>query len=108
MRLSVPIASPLRATCLFFALAAPSSLIAGSWNRISTPNFDLYTSQRSSRGKDLLRSLENARSCRTVFPGQPLPQAKPVRVIAFRSESEFASYRLPGHASAYYLHAADE
>jgi hypothetical protein len=43
-----------------------------------------------------------------VFPGQPMPQSKPIRVIAFRSQSEFAPYRLPGHASAYYLHAAGE
>jgi hypothetical protein len=108
MKFCSPITRLLRSAFVVFALSTNTLHSAVPWIRLSTANFDIYTSRKVSQAKDLLRSLEDARSCRTVFPGQPTSQLKPIRVIAFRSESEFAPYRLPGHASAYYLHAAGE
>jgi tetratricopeptide (TPR) repeat protein len=87
--------------CAILALCAQG---AGSdaWLKITSANFELYTTGSERSARDLIRHFEQVRSFFTQAFGNGLAGAKPARIIAFRGEKEFAPYRPNEFASAFY------
>ncbi|MGC2657226.1 MAG: hypothetical protein WA324_04555 [Bryobacteraceae bacterium] len=76
---------------------------ADTWIRVATPNFEMYTTNSE---KDAVRALQVFEQVRYFFvassPSKPAASL-PVRIIAFRSEHEYAPYRMNAGAFAYYV-----
>jgi tetratricopeptide (TPR) repeat protein len=85
------------------ALLAMPALAADHWVRLTTPDFELYTSAGEKQGKDALRHFEKVREfflqASPVRGGSDIP----LRIFQFDSEAQFAPYRPNEHTSAYYL-----
>lgn len=97
-----------RQICLVIALAlalGPAGA-AEPWLRLRSAHFELITDAGERNGPGLLLHLEKLRG---LFIAQlTIPENSPgpaVRIIGFRSASEFAAYRLIEHTDAYYLSA---
>jgi tetratricopeptide (TPR) repeat protein len=72
------------------------------WLRISSPNFELFTTAGERSGRDLIRHFEQVRSFFTQAFGSRLAAAKPARIVTFRSEKEYKPYRPSEFATAFY------
>lgn len=72
------------------------------WISLTTPHFEMYTTNGASSGTRALQVFERVRAF--FLEASPSKQAPdmPVRIIAFRSEKEFAPYRPNGGVAAYY------
>lgn len=84
--------------------AAVSAAAANSdpWLKITSANFELYTTGGERSGRDLVRHFEQVRSFFLQAFGNNLPDAKPACIIAFRNEKEFEPYRPTEFASAFF------
>jgi tetratricopeptide (TPR) repeat protein len=72
------------------------------WISLTTPYFEMYTTNGASSGTRTLQVFERVRAFfLEASPTKQVPDT-PVRIIAFHSEKEFAPYRPNGGASAYY------
>jgi tetratricopeptide (TPR) repeat protein len=93
---------PARLAAILFvaALCAPA---AGHdpWVRITSANFELFTTARERAGRDLARHFEQVRSFFLEAFGSALPGAKPIRIVAFRNEKEYQPYRPSEFATAF-------
>jgi len=86
-------------------IAAALSLPAANhdpWLRLTSANFELYTTAGERAGRDLIRHFEQVRSFFMQAFGGGLPEAKPVRVIVFRNEKEYDPYRPNEFSSAFF------
>jgi tetratricopeptide (TPR) repeat protein len=87
----------------FMLIAIRPARSAESWIKVTTPNFEMYTTNDE---KDAARALQVFEQVRYFFmessPSKPV-SASPVRIVAFRSEREYAPYRLNAGAFAYYV-----
>ncbi|HUI58190.1 MAG TPA: hypothetical protein VLY04_24615 [Bryobacteraceae bacterium] len=72
------------------------------WLRIQSANFELFTTAGEHSGRDLVRHFEQVRSFFQQVFGAKIVSEKPVRIIVFHSEKEFAPYRPNEAASAFY------
>jgi len=72
------------------------------WIRVASTNFELYTTAGERAGRDLAKQFEQARSFFVQAFGSVLPNAKPVRIIAFRNEKEYEAYRPNEFATAFF------
>jgi tetratricopeptide (TPR) repeat protein len=72
------------------------------WVKITSANFELYTTAGDRAGRDLARHFEQVRSFFMQAFGTGLPNTKPVRIIAFRNEKEYEPYRPSEFASAFF------
>src|SRR6266498_3685255 len=94
----------LRAAIVLYALAAARA--EDAWFELRTPHFELITNASDRYTPGLLFHLEQLRrlfltqSRAAEDAGQP-----PVRILAFRTEAEYARYRLDDAADAYYFGA---
>ena len=74
------------------------------WIKLTTSHFEMYTTNDERSATAALQVFEQARS---FFSEASIVPARltegPVRIIAFRSEDEYARYRLNPGAFAYYL-----
>ena len=75
------------------------------WFELRTPHFELITNAAERYSPGLLFHLEQLRRLFLTQAGAADDTAHPVRVIAFRSESEYARYRIDDAADAYYVGA---
>jgi hypothetical protein len=89
---------------IFITLLTSHLFAAESWVRLTTPNFDLYSSLDKKQAVIVLKQLEDARRALAPLYAEAAVAA-PVRVIAFRSESEYSGYRSNEASAAYYLRA---
>jgi tetratricopeptide (TPR) repeat protein len=94
---------------LVLALASPDLKAAEHWICLTTPHFQMYTTNNEKQATAALKVFEQVRY---FFLQSSLSKSAPdaqVRIIAFRSEKEFNPYRLNEGAVAYYLrgHTAD-
>lgn len=94
-----------RILAALFASVVFSSSMSGAehWIRVSTPDFEMYTTNGEKQATGALKVFEQVRyfflqNSRT----KSVPQT-PVRIIAFHSEKEYKPYRLNEGAFAYYL-----
>src|SRR5689334_12444968 len=94
---------PARSAAILFvaALCAPA---AGHdpWVKITSANFELFTTAGERAGRDLARHFEQVRSFFLEAFGSALPGAKPIRIIAFRNEKEYQPYRPSEFATAFF------
>jgi len=90
---------------LLTALVGQSLLASNSWIRLTTKNFELYSTLDKKQAALLLQRLDRARQGleQLSFGAQANPV--PVRVFAFRSRTEYAPFRSDKAATAYYLHS---
>jgi tetratricopeptide (TPR) repeat protein len=85
-----------------------STLIPGlfcapeEWIKIETPHFELYTTAGEKKGREAILYFEQVRSF--FLQASPSKRAAefPVRIVAFRSESQYKPYRMNGNAIAFY------
>src|SRR6516162_759334 len=89
---------------VFACLLLPACLSAAQdpWLKITSANFELYTTAGERTGRDLIKHFEQVRSFFTQAFGAHLASARPARIIAFRNEKEYLPYRPSEFASAFY------
>jgi len=93
----------MRIAAMFLFACALPALGAEQWIRLTTPHFELYTTEGEKRGRETILYFETIRS----FFTQAAPSGNgitdfPVRIIAFKSEKQYQPYRPNGAAFAYY------
>lgn len=87
-----------------FALQAANQ---DPWLRITSANFELFTTAGERSGRDLIKHFEQVRSFFIQAFGARLALGKPARIIAFRSEKEYRPYRPNEFATAFYQPGAE-
>lgn len=90
------------------ALAANQLLASESWVRLTTPNFDLYSSLNKKQASFILNQLEDARTALEALHIGTAAAGSPVRVIAFGSGREYTRFRSNDASAAYYLTAGGQ
>src|ERR1035438_10694501 len=91
-----------RAILLIAAAITAAGAQPDPWLKITSVNFELYTTGSERSGRDLIRHFEQVRSFFVQAFGDHLPDAKPACIIAFRNEKEFDQYRPTEFASAFF------
>src|SRR5271169_2202851 len=93
----------------FSALIFLNSLTAADphWIRITSPNFEIYTTTGERTARNTIRYFEQVRSFFAQIMPHKLDQAPRVRIVAFNSSQEFEPYRVKEWATAYYHATAD-
>ena len=66
-------------------------------------NFELYTTAGEKTGREALRAFEEIRSAFRDVLGVKLPDNRPVTIVAFRDEKEYAPYQAHAGVVAYYM-----
>jgi tetratricopeptide (TPR) repeat protein len=86
------------------SLAAAVTAAAGQdpWIKITSANFQLYTTAGEFNGRDLVRHFEQVRGFFVQEFGDHLTDAKPTCIVAFRNGKEYEPYRPSEAASAFF------
>jgi hypothetical protein len=72
------------------------------WISLTTAHFEMYTTNSAKQGTDALKIFEQVRSFfLETSPSKKAPDT-PVRIIAFKSEKQYAPYRVNEGSFAYY------
>ena len=87
--------------CLTFVACLPAAT-HDPWLKITSANFELYTTAGERAGRDLVRHLEQVRSFFLQAFGSRLSASRPVRIIAFKNEKEYQPYRPNEFATAFF------
>lgn len=74
------------------------------WTRVATDHFEMYTTNDAVQASSALQVFEQVRSFFLQSGYAAGVPDRPVKIIAFRSEEEYAQYRLNPGAFAYFLH----
>lgn len=78
--------------------------VHAEWIKLSTPHFEMYTTNTRARAMEALEIFEEARCFFDEnSPSQTVTDG-PIRVVAFESEAEFRPYRTIPGAVAFYEH----
>jgi tetratricopeptide (TPR) repeat protein len=77
------------------------------WLRVTSPNFELFTTASERSGRDVARHFEQVRAFFLEAMGMGVNSGPPVRIVVFRSDKEFAPFAPNDFADAYYLGAQD-
>ncbi len=92
--------------CLSAVPASPAAKAAEpQWLKLSSPNFELYTTAGEKRARKAIVYFETIRRFFLNVLRSKQPAGPPIRIIAFRSEKEFAPFRLNDFSPAYYVGA---
>lgn len=90
---------------LLISLVASPLMADEQWSRVATKHFEMYTTNDRDRATAALQVFEQVRSFFLQSnQAAGVPEA-PVKIIAFRSEEEYARYQLNPGAFAYFLHS---
>src|ERR1700729_82250 len=77
------------------------------WVKLETPHFELYTTAGEKKGREAILYFEEVRSFfLQTSPSKHVPEF-PVRIVAFRSESQYKPYRMNEGSVAYYAPGRD-
>jgi Flp pilus assembly protein TadD len=94
------------------ALAAPpaaddvnSSSLKERWERIGTPDLELYTDAGNSAAREALNHLQQVREFFLKASPLPLLDQFPVRVILFKTEEQFAPYKTSESQRAFFVNS---
>lgn len=95
------------AVAIIFGAGVRPARAAQSWISVNTAHFELYTDNSAREARRALAEFEQVRSfflemSRLRNAGKGRESESPVRIIAFRSEREFAPYRINPGVFAYY------
>ena len=96
---------PVRGTLLiaFIAiLSAGSAAAKNEWIRITSANFELYTTAGEKRGRKTIQHFEGIRQFFLDVTGAKAFSDQPVRIIGFRSKKEYKPYSPSAVAVAFY------
>jgi hypothetical protein len=74
------------------------------WVHATSVNFDMYAAESDSDARAALLHLEAVRAYFLAATHSKDPGGQPVRIIAFRSESDFSKYR-PAEAGSLHIYA---
>jgi len=85
------------------ALAIPQALAADTWTRITTPDFELYTTAGEKEGRDTIRHFEQVREF--FLQASPLRNLGdfPLRIFQFDTESQYKPFRPNEFTIAYFV-----
>ena len=86
--------------CLVVSLRASDT---PHWLKITSPNFELYTTANDRAGREVARHFEQVSSFFRDAMGLGLKSGPPVRIVVFRSDKEYAPYAPNEYAAAFYL-----
>jgi Flp pilus assembly protein TadD len=95
------------------ALAAPpapaddvnSSSLKERWERIGTPDLELYTDAGNTAAREVLNHLQQVREFFLKASPLPLLDQFPVRVVLFKTEEQFAPYKTSEGERAFFLNS---
>ena len=92
------------AAFIVFAVAVPA-IAADQWVRVTTPEFELFTSTGEKKGKEAIRHFEQVREF--FLKASPVrgPADFPVRIVEFGSDELYQPFR-PGTGTAAYFFPA--
>ena len=94
-----------RRAALIILMAAIPALAADQWTRITTPNFELYTTAGEKKGKETVRRFEQVREF--FLKASPVRGSSdfPVRIIEFETGEQYQPFVPSANAAstAYFL-----
>ncbi|MBL8234912.1 MAG: hypothetical protein JNL98_40805, partial [Bryobacterales bacterium] len=93
----------LLAYCLYFCIP----LRAETWLKLTSPNFEMYTTNGERTARDAVLHFEQVRQFFVKAMKLSPADATKVRIIAFRSENEYRPYRPNENAFAFYTKGYD-
>jgi Tfp pilus assembly protein PilF len=76
---------------------------AERWIKLTTPHFEMYTTNSAKEGTQALKVFEQVRYFFLQSSSSKTAPETPVRIVAFKSEKEYKPYRVNEGAFAYYL-----
>lgn len=79
------------------------SAFAAGWLKITSPNFELFTTTSEKKGREAILYFEQVRDLFLRIRPTSLLDPLPVRLIAFQSEKDYKRFRMNEFAAAYYL-----
>jgi tetratricopeptide (TPR) repeat protein len=94
---------PLLAALLSLLVVPLSMMAADHWIRLTTPHFEMYTTNGEKQSTAALEVFEQVRYFFLQNSKSKTAPTTPVRIIAFRSEKEFKPYRFNEGSFAYYV-----
>jgi tetratricopeptide (TPR) repeat protein len=89
-----------------FLLAATAIFGADKWTRVRTANFDVVSDAGAAPARQVLRSFATARRIFRDAPGSAT-EMPPVRVFVFRSERNYAPFRMGPSVQAFFQSGPD-
>ncbi|MGH9618559.1 MAG: tetratricopeptide repeat protein [Bryobacteraceae bacterium] len=94
---------PAKKLALLLPLIAAGNLGAAvHWIVLKTPHFEMYTTNGAKQGTKALKVFEQVRYFFMQENPSKTAPATPVRIIAFRNETQYKPYRFNEGAFAYY------
>src|SRR5690348_5924795 len=91
-----------------FALVLLSRLQAAEqWVKLRSSNFELLTTAGEKKGREAILYFDQVRGLFDSLNASGRAPSSPVRIIAFKSDSEFKPYRVNDFATAYYVGGRD-
>lgn len=90
------------AALILFAIAVPA-LAADQWIRVTTPEFELFTTAGEKKAKETIQHFEQVRQF--FLKASPVrgPADFPVRIVEFGSNEQYQPFRPGGGTAAYFL-----
>ncbi len=82
-----------------------SSALKERWERIGTPDLELYTNAGNTAAREALNHLQQVREFFLKASPLPLLDQFPVRVILFKADEQFAPYKTSEGQRAFYLNS---
>src|SRR5215472_14598408 len=93
----------LAAIFSFGMLTVPAPAAEQHWLKLTSSNFELYTTAGERKGREGILYFEQVRDFFSkALPNTHSSSPAKVRIIAFRSEKEYAPFRPNGFATAFY------
>jgi tetratricopeptide (TPR) repeat protein len=92
----------VRTVAVAAMLATLSSSAEPEWIKVTSENFELYTTAGEKRGRNALRHFESIRQFFLDVAGVKEISELPVRIIGFRSPKQFEPYKINEFATAFY------
>ena len=92
-----------RSAAAILATLSPNMKAAEHWICLTTPHFEMYTTNSEKQGTAALSVFEQVRYFFLQNSKSKTASDTPVRIIAFHSEKEYRPYRVNEGAFAYYV-----
>lgn len=88
---------------IVFSFLAPALHAADQWVKLTTPNFELYTTAGEKKGREAILYFEQVRSFFLEASASRHTSEFPVRIVAFKGEKQYQPYRISEAAFAYFI-----
>lgn len=95
---------PVTAVLLLGALSLQAE---DKWIRLSTPNFEVYTSQSEKKARETALYFEQLREFFLSYWRTKADPGTPVRIILFANEKQYEPFRPHKQAAGYFQHGID-